>query len=225
MNAHVSAAHSQPAQVTAVPPPAPELSAAPRAFRGAMRKLAGAVSVITVGQGDERTGLTATSVTSLSVEPPTLLICVNRATSSVVPLLKERAFAINVLRPHHEPVADRFAGKGGLKGPARYGGADWTRLSTGAPVLADALAAFVASHCAGTVRVVAWATRKRAGCRLRSMSDMACLMVLSGSSRVEKCQLVFVNAFRAQPTLRIRSSKPQVSTNFTRRRKHNLMSA
>lgn len=117
-----------------------------------MRKLAGAVSVLTVGQGEERTGLTATSVTSLSVEPPTLLICVNRATSSVVPLLKERAFAINVLRPHHEPVADRFAGKGGLKGPARYDGADWTRLSTGAPVLADALADRgkpLCRHCAG----------------------------------------------------------------------------
>ncbi len=146
MNAHVAAALSQPTQVSPAPAPAPspapELSAASRAFRSAMRKLAGAVSVLTVGQGDERTGLTATSVTSLSVEPPTLLICVNRATSSVVPLLKERAFAINVLRPHHEPVADRFAGKGGLKGPARYDGADWTRLSTGAPVLADALAAF-----------------------------------------------------------------------------------
>lgn len=138
MNAHVSAVAS------ATPPAADgaEPSPASLAFRGAMRKLAGAVSVLTVGQGDERTGLTATSVTSVSVDPPTLLICVNRSTSSVAPLLKERAFAINVLRPQHEPVADRFAGKGGLKGPARYEGADWIRLQTGAPVLADALAAF-----------------------------------------------------------------------------------
>jgi flavin reductase (DIM6/NTAB) family NADH-FMN oxidoreductase RutF len=135
MNAHVSSA-------AVVPTPAGEEPGASLAFRAAMRKLAGAVSVLTVGQGKARNGLTATSVSSLSVEPPTLLICVNRGASSFAPLLAERTFAINVLRPHHEAIADRFAGKGGLKGPARYEGADWTRLETGAPVLADALAAF-----------------------------------------------------------------------------------
>lgn len=133
MNAHAPVA--SPATV-------PELPSAALAFRAAMRKLAGAVSILTAGTGEARTGLTATSVTSLSVEPPTLLICVNRSSSSLEPLLRERTFAINVLRPHHQPVADQFAGKGGLKGPERYAGADWTRLETGAPVLADALAAF-----------------------------------------------------------------------------------
>ncbi|MDQ0506899.1 flavin reductase family protein [Xanthobacter agilis] len=137
MNAHTSVV--SPATS---PSPAPELPDASLAFRAAMRKLAGAVSVLTVGVGDGRTGLTATSVTALSVEPPTLLITINRGGSSLGPVLQERVFAINVLRPHHQPVADRFAGKGGLKGPARYEGADWTKLTTGAPVLADALAAF-----------------------------------------------------------------------------------
>ncbi|MFG1296891.1 MULTISPECIES: flavin reductase family protein [Xanthobacter] len=135
MNAH-STADAAAATTTAVLPPAS------LAFRAAMRKLAGAVSVLTVGAGEERTGLTATSVSSVSVEPPTLLICVNRTASSLAALLKHRTFAINVLRPQHEEVAGRFAGQDGLKGPARYEGADWTRLSTGAPVLADALAAF-----------------------------------------------------------------------------------
>ncbi|MFG1378258.1 flavin reductase family protein [Xanthobacter autotrophicus] len=137
MNAHTSVA--SPATSPSL---ASELPDASLAFRAAMRKLAGAVSVLTVGAGDGRTGLTATSVTALSVEPPTLLITINRGGSSLGPVLQERAFAINVLRPHHQPVADRFAGKGGLKGPARYEGADWTKLTTGAPVLADALAAF-----------------------------------------------------------------------------------
>lgn len=139
MNAHASV--TAPSAATA-PARASDLTPEALAFRAAMRKLAGAVSILTVGTGEARTGLTATSVTSLSVEPPTLLICVNRAASSAAPLLKERAFAINVLRPHHEQVADRFAGKGGLKGHERYRGADWTRLQTGAPVLADALAVF-----------------------------------------------------------------------------------
>ncbi|MFG1478471.1 flavin reductase family protein [Xanthobacter sp. V4C-4] len=124
------------------PVTAPEPSPASLAYRAAMRKLAGAVSILTVGAGDERTGLTATSVSSLSIDPPTLLICVNRSSSSLPVLRQHRSFAINVLRPHHQTLADQFAGKGGLKGPERYQGADWTRLETGAPVLADALAAF-----------------------------------------------------------------------------------
>lgn len=140
-------AHSAPAQagaVSAAPESAPkvELSAAALAYRAAMRKLAGAVSVLTVGAGESRTGLTATSVSSLSIDPPTLLICVNRSSSSLGALKSHGTFAINVLRPHHQPLADQFAGKGGLKGPDRYQGAEWTRLETGAPVLADALAAF-----------------------------------------------------------------------------------
>lgn len=136
MNAHVSSAKLSPASAPS------DLDPGSLAFKAAMRKLAGAVSVLTVGQGDARTGLTATSVSSLSVEPPTLLISVNRSASAAATLLSERAFAINVLRPHHESLADRFAGRGGLKGAARYDGAEWTRLSTGAPVLADALAVF-----------------------------------------------------------------------------------
>lgn len=132
--------HAPPA--AAAPAPPATLAPPGLAFRAAMRQLAGAVSVLTVGQGEVRTGLTATSVSSLSVEPPTLLICVNRAASSVTPLLDARTFAINVLRPEQQAVADRFAGKGGLKGAARYAGAEWTRLVTGAPVLAGALAVF-----------------------------------------------------------------------------------
>ncbi len=46
----------------------PETAPGSLAFRAAMRKLAGAVSVLSVGQGEARTGLTATSVSSLSVD-------------------------------------------------------------------------------------------------------------------------------------------------------------
>ncbi|MFG1420533.1 flavin reductase family protein [Roseixanthobacter liquoris] len=136
MNAHVQSTAAASAREAGEPAPASF------AFRAAMRKLAGAVSVLTVGKGDARTGLTATSVSSLSVDPPSLLISVNRTASACAVLLSERSFAINVLRPHHEALADRFAGRGGVKGVARYEGADWTRLATGAPVLADALAVF-----------------------------------------------------------------------------------
>jgi flavin reductase (DIM6/NTAB) family NADH-FMN oxidoreductase RutF len=111
-------------------------------FRSGMRELAGAVRVITIGEGEDRTGLTATSVTSLSVEPPSLLVCVNRSASAWPALRRHGAFAVNLLRAHHAMIADRFAGRHGLKGPARYDGASWLRLATGAPILEDALAAF-----------------------------------------------------------------------------------
>lgn len=109
-------------------------------FRRAMRQLAGGISAITVGQGDERTGLTVTSVSSLSAEPPALVFCINQSSSSWPVLVRRRAFAVNVLSPAQVAVADRFSGRGGAKGLARYEGAGWSELATGTPVLHDALA-------------------------------------------------------------------------------------
>ncbi len=113
----------------------------PAAFRQAMRRLAGGVGLITVGTGDDRTGLTATSVTSLSADPPRLLVCINRS-ASAWPILKEYgAFGVNLLDANQQDLADRFAGKSGEKGAARFAGARWKSLVTGAPLLNGALAA------------------------------------------------------------------------------------
>ncbi|SEB89455.1 NADH-FMN oxidoreductase RutF, flavin reductase (DIM6/NTAB) family [Rhizobiales bacterium GAS188] len=111
-------------------------------FRSAMRGLAGAVSIITVGTDEDRTGLTATSVSSLSVEPPSLIVSVNRNSSSWSALKRDGSFAVNILQARHAAIAERFSGRGGLKGAARYDGASWITLATGAPILEDALAAF-----------------------------------------------------------------------------------
>ena len=82
-------------------------------FRGAMRHLAGGVSVITVGRGKDITGMTVTSVSSLSVDPPTLIVSVNREASSW-PLLKRHGFfGVNILTADQLDVAERFAGKDG----------------------------------------------------------------------------------------------------------------
>jgi flavin reductase (DIM6/NTAB) family NADH-FMN oxidoreductase RutF len=109
-------------------------------FRGTMRRLAGAVSVVTSGNGATRAGLTASSVTSLSVDPPTVLVCVNRTSSALSTIRSTRQFAINVLSETQQPIADRFAGRHGVSGNDRYAGAEWTQLFTGAPVLLGALA-------------------------------------------------------------------------------------
>jgi flavin reductase (DIM6/NTAB) family NADH-FMN oxidoreductase RutF len=113
----------------------------PDSFRAAMRHLAGAVSVITSGQGNDRNGMTATSVSSLSTEPASLIVCINRG-CSLLPLLREHGtFGVNILAAGHREVADRFAGRCGVSGADRYAGADWIELVTGAPLLIDALAA------------------------------------------------------------------------------------
>lgn len=109
-------------------------------LKQAMRYVVGSVSVITAGMGETRTGLTATSVTSLSVDPPTMLVCVNRTASAWPVIQKYRHFAVNILAPHHADLAARFAGRNGIKGAARYDGADWMVLGSGASGLGDALA-------------------------------------------------------------------------------------
>lgn len=110
-------------------------------FRRAFRALAGGVCVITTGEGEGRTGLTATSVTSLSVEPPSVLFCVNRGASAASVIVEEGRFGLNVLAADQAAVADRFAGKDGAKGAARYNGAEWRRLTTGVSLLVGAPAA------------------------------------------------------------------------------------
>lgn len=109
-------------------------------FRQAMRELAGGVAVVTVGQDSERTGFTATSVESLSVEPPRVLLCVNQNSSSWKRLQSHPGFGVNILCAEHQWLADQFAGRAGLRGEERYRGASWTRLSDdGAAILKDAL--------------------------------------------------------------------------------------
>jgi flavin reductase (DIM6/NTAB) family NADH-FMN oxidoreductase RutF len=110
-------------------------------FRGAMRHLAGGVSVITAGRGKDISGMTVTSVSSLSVEPPTLIVSVNRESSSWPLLRRYGFFGVNILTADQVDVAERFAGKDGLKGAARFAGGQWFTRASGVPLLAGALAA------------------------------------------------------------------------------------
>ena len=114
----------------------------PKEFRDAMRAFVGNCSVITTGEGDAATSLIVTSAISLSAEPPLLLACINRSSSSW-PVLKESGkFGWSSLGAAHQPVAERFSGFGGVKGPARYDGAEWETAVTGARLLTGAPTAF-----------------------------------------------------------------------------------
>jgi flavin reductase (DIM6/NTAB) family NADH-FMN oxidoreductase RutF len=117
----------------------PEVTASD--FRNAMRQLTGGVSVITAGKGRDISGMTVTSVSSLSVDPPSLIVSLNRESSSWPLVKRYGVFGVNILTSDQIDIADRFTGKGGLKGADRFGGAKWITRASGVPLLADALAA------------------------------------------------------------------------------------
>ncbi|KFC70499.1 Excinuclease ABC subunit B [Bosea sp. LC85] len=126
--------------VTRLPTASPPVRDEAAAFRAAFRHLAGGVSVVTTGAGEDRTGLTATSVASLSAEPPTVIFGLNRTSSSYAALQRHRNFGINFLNAAQKQIADRFAGRNGEKGAERFRQAEWTTAATGAPLLVGALA-------------------------------------------------------------------------------------
>ncbi len=120
-----------------------EAPASPRVdaqtFRQAMRQLAGGVCAISAGdQASERTGMTVTSVVSLSLDPAELVVSVNQGSSSWPVISATGRFGVNLLSDAQAAVAQRFAGQGGVRGAARYEGAQWHVTPEGVWLLEDA---------------------------------------------------------------------------------------
>ena len=113
----------------------------PDEFRAAMRRLTGGVSVITAGRGAEISGMTVSSVSSLSADPPTLIVSVNRSASALALMKSYGFFGVSILTSDQLHIAERFAGKDGLKGADRFATSRWITRISGVPLLADALAA------------------------------------------------------------------------------------
>lgn len=109
-------------------------------LREAMRLVASGVAVVTTGVGADRTGLTATSAVALAIDPPTMLVCINRTASAWPALQRHRRFCVNFLAASQNDIADRFAGRHGVQGQDRYQGAEWTTSPGGASQLAGATA-------------------------------------------------------------------------------------
>ncbi len=114
-------------------------------YREGMSRLATAVSVIATDGVAGLAGFTATAVASVSDDPPTLLVCLQRQAQSAQRLLANAAFSVNVLAADQRDVAEVFAGRTGLHLEDRFGirsrGA-WIPGTLGIPVLEHALAAF-----------------------------------------------------------------------------------
>jgi flavin reductase (DIM6/NTAB) family NADH-FMN oxidoreductase RutF len=110
-----------------------------RQFRLIMRRLAGGVCIITAGQGEDITGMTVTSLTSLSADPPRVLVSINRQASSFALIARHRQFGVNILGSGQEALAERFSNRD-LKGRERFEGTTWTYGTSGVPLLSQSLA-------------------------------------------------------------------------------------
>jgi len=79
-------------------------------------------------------------VCSVSADPPTLLVCVNRSTNTHDAIAKGGVFCVNVLRAEDRELSGLFSGT--QKGEGRFRDERWVTLASGAPVLLDALVSF-----------------------------------------------------------------------------------
>src|SRR5271155_5585472 len=87
-------------------------------MKQAMRRLAASVVVVSAREGDTRYAMAASAVTSLSMEPPSILLCVNKS-ASIYPILNHgKDFCINVLAGSHTDLS--VACSGGQKGEGRF---------------------------------------------------------------------------------------------------------
>ncbi|BAK68157.1 putative oxidoreductase [Sphingobium sp. SYK-6] len=109
-------------------------------LRAGLRRLAKAVVVITCRQADRRFAMTATAVSELSMDPPSLVICVNRSASLDAPLSLGAGFCVNILQADQQEIAAICAGA--VKGEARFAVSHWQGEATDSPWLEDAQASF-----------------------------------------------------------------------------------
>ncbi|MBA2466377.1 MAG: flavin reductase family protein [Sphingomonas sp.] len=111
----------------------------PRTLRDALGCFATGVTVVTCFDGENRPiGLTANSFTSVSLDPPLLLVCVHKEAASAAALTRVEHFAVNVLQTGQQPASIRFS----TRQEDRFGNNDWSSGEYGAPVLRESLGVF-----------------------------------------------------------------------------------
>lgn len=109
-------------------------------FRAAMRRVASTVNVITVDAGGQPMGITATAMSSIAMDPPSLLVCINRAAYLHGFIEGASHFAVNVLHRDQQPIAAMFADRNQHSLRFVEG---WSIGAGGPPRLIDAQASIV----------------------------------------------------------------------------------
>lgn len=109
----------------------------PGLFRRTMGGYPTGVTVVTALGTEGPSGMTASAVSSLSLEPPLLLVCFDRTARTLRAVRRSGRFAVNVLAAGQEELGDRFAAK--LAEARKWDGVGWTERQ-GSPALEGALA-------------------------------------------------------------------------------------
>jgi flavin reductase (DIM6/NTAB) family NADH-FMN oxidoreductase RutF len=120
-------------------------------FRAALAHWASGVAVVTSAAGDRIHGMTVSAFSSVSLNPPLVLVCADKTSNTLCVIEAGGVFAANILGAGQQGLSNRFASKKDEE--RRFEGIAWRRGVTGAPILAGALAVLdcrvVAAHDAG----------------------------------------------------------------------------
>src|SRR6187402_3063656 len=108
-----------------------------RNFVSAMRHLVATVTIITSGDRDARVGMVATAVMSVSADPPSLAVGINREAGVWQAMRDTGRFSVNLLATHHAPLVHPFSGQ--LQGEERFTVGEWHTHASQTPYLADAV--------------------------------------------------------------------------------------
>lgn len=108
-------------------------------FKKALQCWASGVAVVTT-QSEEYgiQGMTVTAFSSVSVEPPQVLVCINDAAETGAGIRDSLCFAVNILSSGQQPVSNQFAG--GSSMIQRFTDTPWTAGASGAPLLTESIA-------------------------------------------------------------------------------------
>ncbi len=107
------------------------------AFRNAMRRLATGVAIVTTSHEGRIHGFTANAFASVSADPPTVLICVNRGATAHPLIASSQRFCVNLLALEQQSLAERFAGG---EPRSRFDGVPYRIGESGSPILEGTLA-------------------------------------------------------------------------------------
>lgn len=114
----------------------------PQDFVSAMGLAATGVSVVTTDGPFGRFGLTVSAVSSVSAEPPLVLVCINRKSPAMAAVDGNGVFAVNLLGAGHRAYAETFSGRPREGNPFDFANHDWREGETGLPLVKDATASF-----------------------------------------------------------------------------------
>jgi flavin reductase (DIM6/NTAB) family NADH-FMN oxidoreductase RutF len=120
-------------------------------FKEALKLWASGVTVVT-SQTEKHglKGMTATSFSSVSLDPPQVLVCINQTADTGDAVLEGKSFAVNILTAEQQEVSNQFAG--GASQEERFANVNWHQGETGSPMLDDAL---VSIECTVVQQVLA----------------------------------------------------------------------